>query len=191
MRSSTRSTIRQPHRSSRNPRRASASAARSRAGSVSASRRARGTSSPASRPRPARSPGRAAPGAPYATGSRACSAADCRKRRDPFRRVVQARDQAERFAASLAIALARTQADLLERLQAIGRKAGAHYVDAPRARLGELDQCRLGRRLEPACVAEARLERDPPGGIVQLERSREQPRRLAALCLVILRAALW
>jgi hypothetical protein len=67
--------------------------------------------------------------------------------------------------------LARADAELLQRLEAVRHKSGADHVHplAPFAR--EVDQRLLGVRLEPLRIAEARLERHAPFGIAELQLS--------------------
>src|SRR3982751_1886120 len=79
---------------------------------------------------------------------------DAGERRKPFVLVVQARDVAELLATCSDERSARLVIDLLERLEAIGREAGAEDVDACDAASSERDQRRLGVRLQPFGAAE-------------------------------------
>src|SRR5256885_11188791 len=136
MRSPTRSTTPRRRRTSPSRRRARKSAARWK--SASASR-----SLPPRENRPARAARRNSSNPIAArkrsTNLKGCSAANLGERRDPFRRFVQALDEAELAPARGHEPLARTDADFLERLQAIGDKSRADHIDARRAGLRKVD----------------------------------------------------
>src|SRR5689334_22264171 len=75
-------------------------------------------------------------------------------------------------------------ADLLERLEAVGRESGTHDAHVLHA---AFRQCRehLARiRLEPSRAAEARLERDAPGVAREPEALGQQRRRAFALLAI-------
>src|SRR5262245_16254312 len=87
---------------------------------------------------------------------------DFRERRDPFGRLVEARDEMEIPAARGDIGKASFDADFLEGLEAVGDKAGADHVHPLNAFLRQLYQCRPGIGLQPLGEAEARLEGGDP-----------------------------
>ena len=77
-----------------------------------------------------------------ATSSRACSALISRERRDPLRRLVQAGDRWNSLAARGQEAPRARDADLLQRLEAVGDEARADHVDALHALARQLHQRR-------------------------------------------------
>ena len=113
---------------------------------------------------------------------------DLRERADPFGGFVQAGDEAEVLAAGGAESPVRRDADFFQRLEAVAHESRADHVDPLQAFAGERHQRRLGVRLQPVGVAEARLERGFPGRLLQAELGGEQCRRRVALELVALRA---
>src|SRR6185369_6841017 len=104
--------------------------------------------------------------------------------RNPWVLVVEARDVAELLAARGDERGARPLVDLLERLETVGREAGAEDVDPGHARLGERDQRRLGVRLQPLRPTEAALERDDDEIVAYLEPLGDEPAGFQAFAVV-------
>ncbi len=98
--------------------------------------------------------------------------------------VVQAGHVVELAAAGPEERLAHLLVDLLQRLEAVGREAGAHHVDATQPLLRERDQRRFGVRLEPLGLAEPALEGDLQRVAGQPEPLAQQPGGELALAVV-------
>jgi len=77
-----------------------------------------------------------------------------------------------------------TDADFFQRFQAVGHESRADDVDPVRPGARELDQRRLGVRLQPLRAAEPRLECQGPFLCAQIQRVGQQPRGLVALAMV-------
>jgi len=90
----------------------------------------------------------------------------------------------ELLAAGLEKSGAAFHADLFQRFEAIGGKAGAEDIDARHSLAGEPLQGGLGIGFEPAGAPEARLEGDEPlvGG--EPKPLGHEPRRLVAFAVV-------
>ena len=99
---------------------------------------------------------------------------------DPERGIVETGDVMELLAAGLEKSGAAFHADLFQRFEAIGGKAGAEDIDARHSLAGEPLQGGLGIGFEPAGAPEARLEGDEPlvGG--EPKPLGHEPRRLVA-----------
>src|SRR5688500_6762806 len=80
--------------------------------------------------------------------------------------------------------------DLLERLEAVGDESGAEDIDARCARRGKRDQRRLGIRLQPFRIAEARLERHAPLAFVEPQLCGQELPGFKTLLFVRLAASL-
>src|SRR4051794_9220522 len=101
------------------------------------------------------------------------------QRVDPAVVVVQARAAEQLLAAGVAEHLRRLVADLVDRLQAVGREARRHDEDALDALLRQLRQHVVGVRLEPLApgLLEQRLERLRPLVAPPAEALDQLPRR--------------
>ena len=98
--------------------------------------------------------------------------------------VVQAGDAGEFLAAAVVEVFGVLAADLLDRLEAVGREARRHHGEPFHAAGGEGLDGLVGVGLQPFRAAEARLERqlELVGG--EAEPFPDQPRRLGALAMV-------
>src|SRR6185503_3410118 len=100
---------------------------------------------------------------------------------DAFGRIVEAVEQRKRLAARLFEGVASPNAELLECLDAVGRKSRRRDRDALDAVLWISRERCIGRRLEPLRTSEFGLERNVD---FAAERLAEQPRRLLAVAMI-------
>src|SRR5664279_2785431 len=93
----------------------------------------------------------------------------CGQRMRVVRAGIERRDVVEALTAGVQELLAAGDDDFLQGLEAIHCKARTDDGDAAPALRSQLHQHAVGGRLQPACGAETRLERQPPLLVSQVE----------------------